>query len=62
WTSRCCARPRSCWARSRWWPAAPRAIAPPKSPWAAWIPLRCRPRRWNPSAYPACISSARCWM
>jgi predicted Rossmann fold flavoprotein len=37
WTSRCCARPRSCWARSRWWPAAPKATALPRSPWAAWI-------------------------
>lgn len=31
----------------RWWPAAPRAIAPPRSPWAAWTPTRCPVRRWS---------------
>ncbi len=39
-----CATSRSAVVAGRWSPAAPRAIAPPKSRWAAWTPTSCPPR------------------
>jgi hypothetical protein len=43
--------------RSR--PTAPSATPRPRSPWAAWIRARCRPRPWRPATCPACTLSAR---